>query len=177
MERASFLGSGAESHPFPPPAATCPLPDTRDHLPVILLSPGVSVCAEAIGIKPSPGLAQAENTPFSLLAGTNRERCGRTAPGNGATPGSSDEPFRARLPVMRGQPDHGVDPVFSRQRLLLNATSYAGSKARASGRSEGVRGVELWPPQSLLKTEAAVAAVGGGLIIGIEYAKAQARRN
>lgn len=100
MERASFLGSGAESHPFSPPAATCPLPDTRDHLPVILLSPKVSVCAEAIGIKPSPGLAQAENTPFSLLAGTNRERCGRTAPGNGAAPGSSDEPFRARLEVL-----------------------------------------------------------------------------
>src|SRR5208282_2483617 len=43
-------------------------------------------------------------------------------------------------------------------------------------RSEGVCDVEFWPVQILLKTEAAAAAVGGGLIVGIEYAIAQARR-
>src|SRR5208282_3980650 len=44
-------------------------------------------------------------------------------------------------------------------------------------RSEGVCDVEFWPVQILLKTEATAAAVGGGLIVGIEYAIAQARRN
>src|SRR5208282_1167177 len=44
-------------------------------------------------------------------------------------------------------------------------------------RSEGVCDVEFWPVQILLKTEAAAAAVGGGLIVAIEYAIAEARRN
>src|SRR5208283_2479956 len=47
---------------------------------------------------------------------------------------------------------------------------------RAAARSEGVRGVEHWPPHSVLKAEAAVAAVGGGLIVDVEHAKAHARR-
>src|SRR5208282_1435516 len=43
-------------------------------------------------------------------------------------------------------------------------------------RSEGVCDVDFRPVQILLKTEAAAAAVGGGLIVDIEYAIAQARR-
>src|SRR5271167_4577950 len=66
--------------------------------------------------------------------------------------------------------------AFGRRCLLLNATSYAGSKARASRGSKGVCDVDFWPVQILLKTKAAAAGVGGGPIVGIEYAIAQARR-
>src|SRR5271157_5657013 len=47
----------------------------------------------------------------------------------------------------------------------------------ARGRSEGVSDVEFRPVQILVKTEAAAAGVGGGLIVDIEYAIAHARRN
>src|SRR5271157_573853 len=47
----------------------------------------------------------------------------------------------------------------------------------ARGRSEGVGDVEFRPVQILVKTEAAAAAVGRGLIVDIDYAIAHARRN
>src|SRR5271166_200699 len=59
----------------------------------------------------------------------------------------------------------------------LQAPASAGSKARASGRLECVRDVEFRPVHSLLETEAAAAGIGRGLIVGIEDAIAQARRN
>src|SRR5271165_267263 len=49
-------------------------------------------------------------------------------------------------------------------------------RKRASRRSEGVCDVEFRPVQILVKTEAAAAGVGGGLIVDIEYAIAHARR-